>query len=292
MTRIALATAEQYAELPDDDRLAIAAFERLGARAVPAVWSDAGARWDDFDAVVVRSCWDYHLRQPEFLAWVDRVEAMGVPMLNPPAVLRWNSDKRYLRELSERGVRVAPTRWIEGDGGETLGDLLQEAGWDHAVVKPAISASAHDTWRTSRAQAAADESRFASARSRGALMVQRFLPEVERGGEWSIVFLGGTFSHGVVKRPKAGDFRVQHEHGGSAERAAPGEHLIEAALRAIGEAPAPLVYARVDGCEVDGELVLMELEALEPSLFLGLHPSAPARLAEAVMGAVGAARAR
>ena len=281
-TTIALVTAEKYASLPDDDRLLIPALERLGARATPVVWSDPTVRWESFDAIVVRSCWDYHLRAAEFIAWVDRVEALGVPVANPPSVLRWNADKRYLRELEGRGVRTVPTLWIESGEGEPLPELLRSAGWDHAVVKPVVSASAHDTWRTSRARAAADEPRFAESRARGALMVQRFMPEIESAGEWSLVYLAGAFSHAVVKRPASGDFRVQKEHGGSSESVEPGAHLVDAGLRAIAAAPAALTYARVDGCEVEGELVLMELEALEPSLFLDHEERAPERFAEAI----------
>lgn len=287
-TRVALATSAAYATLAPDDRPLAAALDRRGIEAVPAVWDDAAVAWRDFDAVVVRSCWDYHHRPDRFAAWVSWIERLGVPLWNPPAVLRWNADKRYLRELEARGVRVVPTAWIEPGGETTLAALLRERGWTDAVVKPAVSASAHGTWRTALASADADEARFRAA-ARERLLVQPFVREVAESGEWSLVFFGGRFSHAVLKRPRAGDFRVQAEHGGEHRLLPADPGLVREAEAVLAAAPPGWLYARVDGCVVGGRLCLMELELLEPMLFLEAEPLAAERFADALVAALVAA---
>jgi len=201
-------------------------------------------------------------------------------------VLRWNAEKTYLRDLAECGVPVVQTRWIERDSAATLCDVLREAEWDHAVVKPAISASAHETWRTSRATAARDESRFRALAERGRVLVQPFMEAVVSAGEWSLVFLGGAFSHAMLKRAGTDDFRVQSEHGGSALPGEPGTRIVEQARNALRAGPSgtsECLYARVDGCVVDGDFVVMEVELIEPLLFLAAQPGASDRFADALL---------
>ncbi|MHB1223597.1 MAG: ATP-grasp domain-containing protein [Gemmatimonadaceae bacterium] len=289
--RLALATCAAEPHLTVDDRLLVAPLAARGVTATAAVWSDADVAWSDFDGVIVRSCWDYHLRSREFGRWIDALEATGVPLWNPPNVLRWNAEKSYLRDLAARGVDVVPTRWVEQGATESLASVLAGTGWARAVVKPAVSAAAHDTWRTSPDEAAAREDEFQALVAVGRVLVQPYLDSIEREGEWSFVFLGGAFSHAVVKRPKMGDFRVQACHGGEERAAAAPPTLIAAAEAVVRAGAADCLYARVDGCVVDGRLLLMELELLEPSLFLAGHPAAADRLADALVDVLGASRA-
>ncbi|HEU4700043.1 MAG TPA: hypothetical protein VFS40_12750 [Gemmatimonadales bacterium] len=293
MPHLAFATYAAVPALqPDDERLA-AALARRGGGVTAAAWNDPAVTWDAFDAVVLRSTWDYYLDPAGFRAWLDAREAAGTPVLNPPPVVRWNLDKRYLRDLAGRGVAVVPTRWVEPGEPADLAALLAETGWDAVVVKPAVSAAAHETWRTARASAAADDARF-RALAAGTVLVQPYLPEIEREGEWSLLFFGGAFSHAVRKRPRAGDFRVQPQHGGVTTLETPPAALREAAervLAAAGEATgcgaAALAYARVDGCVVDGAFRLMELEVIEPTLFFTQAPEAAERAAAALLAAIG-----
>lgn len=287
MTIIAFATSAETAGLVPDDHLALPELEHLGIHVRPVVWSDPGVPWETFGGVVVRSCWDYFHRRDEFLAWVDRVERAGIPLWNPPAVVRWNSSKTYLRELAARGVPVVPTRFVEPGDDISLGAILAEERWTDAVVKPVVSAGGHATWRTDPARAAHDEPRFrALAAEHGGMMVQPFVPQVAEHGEWSILFFGGAFSHAVLKQPEEGNFLVQPQHGGSSRAAHAPPELVAQAHRAVSAVGEPLLYARVDGCVVRGQLRLMELEALEPSLFLELDPGAPARFARAIAAAI------
>ena len=282
MKRIALATAAKLPTLNDDDRLLVPALAELGFTAVPGVWDAPEVCWDECHGVLVRSCWDYHHRLEEFLAWVTRLERAGVPLWNSPALLKWNIHKGYLRDLAARGVPIVPTRWLERGAPVDLARLLRDAGWREAVVKPAVSASATDTWRTSAATAAADQSRLETLLRAGDVMVQPFIDEVCDPGEWSLMFFGSRFSHAVRKRPAPADYRVQWEFGGTAAPLAPPPRLIADAEAVMAAVPSHPLYARVDGVERDGRLILMELELIEPHLFLGWDASAPGRLAAAL----------
>ena len=135
MTRIALATCAKLPTLNEDDLLLVPALRELGVTSVPAVWDSPDVCWEEFQGVVVRSCWDYHHRLEEFRAWVARLERAGIPVWNPPAVLRWNSHKGYLRDLAARGVPIVPTRWLEQGKPVDLPMLLEDAGWRDAVER-------------------------------------------------------------------------------------------------------------------------------------------------------------
>ena len=282
MTRIALATYAKLPTLNDDDRLLVPALAALGVTAVPAVWDSTGVCWDEFHGVLIRSCWDYHLRLPEFLGWIARRERAGSVVWNRADLLRWNCHKGYLRDLAARDVATVPTRWLARGEEVDLRALLADAAWQDAVVKPAVSASASGTWRTSIETATTDRARLDELLRAGDVMVQPLLREVGDAGEWSLLFLGGRFSHAVLKRPASGDYRVQWEFGGSAVSAAPPRRLLDDAERVIAATPGDPVYARVDGVEREGRLVLMELELIEPHLFLGWDAEAADRLARAI----------
>jgi len=282
VTRIALATCTKLPTLNEDDLLLVPPLRELGVTTVPAVWDSPDVCWEEFQGVVVRSCWDYHHRLEEFLGWVVRLERAGIPLWNPPAMLRWNSHKSYLRDLAARGVPVVPTHWLGRGEPVDLARLLEDAGWRDAVVKPAVSASASGTWRTSTEAAAGDQARLGELLRAGDVMVQPFVSEVRDRGEWSILFLGGQLSHAVLKRPAEGDYRVQWEFGGSAVTMAPPPRLVADAEAVMAAVPGDAVYARVDGVERDGRLVLMELELIEPHLFLGWDADAATRLAASI----------
>lgn len=281
---VAFATYDAHPAIGADDQLLADALARRGIRSVPAVWSDPAVDWSSHAAVLVRSCWDYHLRAAEFFSWTSRLGAEAVRVFNAADLLRWNAEKTYLRDLERDGVRIVPTEWIERGAAPSLDEIRNRTGWSELVVKPAISGGAHETWRASPGDGTGDATVAAMARQ-GVVLVQPLLDEVVESGEASLIFFDGRFSHAVFKRPRAGDFRVQIEHGGTFEPIAPDPSLIAQAERALKAAPfggdAPL-YARVDGCVVNGELLLMELELIEPFLFLGSSPGAADRLADAI----------
>jgi glutathione synthase/RimK-type ligase-like ATP-grasp enzyme len=282
MKLVLCATCESIPNLTEDDQVLIAPLAMRGIEARPAMWSDPLVRWGEAEAVVIRSCWDYHRRLEEFLRWVASLEKAGVRVWNPPAMLRWNADKIYLRDLERRGVPIVPTLWPEP--GFRLQQELRDRAWKKAVVKPRVSATAYRTILTT-----ADETDNAQALVDDLLcgpgvMVQEFMEGVNTFGEWSLIFFSGEFSHAVIKTPKAGDFRVQHDFGGSEQIAEAPDSVIEAATRAVAALETVPLYARVDGVENGGRFLLMELELIEPALFLKLSEGGVERFADSIAG--------
>ena len=276
---VGLVTYARVPHLTEDDRPLVDNFARLNLRAMPVIWDDASVEWSGFDALVLRSCWDYHLRPAEFAAWLDVLEKLGVRLYNPFAVVRWNMHKEYLRELGSGGVLVPNTVWVDRGAETSLSDIMRTSGWREAIVKPAISASATDTWRATPA----DDARFGELSRRAGLLVQEVIPEVAAVGEWSLVFIDGEFSHAAIKRPRPGDFRVQTEHGGSADAAhAPSDVIVQAAA-ITRHIPSGWLYARIDGVVTPRGFMLMEVECLEPHLFFSHKPEARRRFADAVV---------
>lgn len=283
MPHVAFATYAASPNLTVDDALAAEALRSAGVTVSAAAWDDANVAWSQFDAIVIRSTWNYHHRPAEYAGWLQALHTAGCALWNPAAAVLDNMHKRYLVEWAERGMAVIPSQYVPAAGNETLPQLLEARGWDEAVIKPAVSASAHGTWRTSRATAHADQPRFAQQRQRDDLLVQPYLPEIASEGEWSLVFLADQFSHAALKRPALGDFRVQPHVGGHSAPSVPRPSLIEEAHAVLAMIDTPLLYARVDGVVVQGRFVLMELEINEPCLFLDFSPDAPSRFANAIL---------
>jgi glutathione synthase/RimK-type ligase-like ATP-grasp enzyme len=201
---------------------------------------------------------------------------------NPPDVILATLNKRYLIDLSERGASVVPTAYVAAGGGRSLRAIAADRRWGEVVVKPAISASGGGTWRSTGGVTAADEAAFAAQAVGQDVLVQPYCPEVSSRGEWSLIFFDGEYSHAVLKRPADGDFRVQRHFGGAPISAAPTARLIDQALAVLAQLGTPLLYARVDGVERGGDLLLMELEVNEPHLYLAFSPQAPERFADAI----------
>lgn len=284
MPTITLLTCEKRPELTPSDALLAAALQARGASVRVQPWSLFVPT--DEALAVVRSTWDYYERAADFRAWLDRMDAAAAPLLNPIATLRWNLDKAYLRELAAAGAPLPRTHWLADPDPTAIADLLAAEQWDAAVVKPRISAAAHGTLRVSPTQLP-DLPALEVAREAGA-MVQEYLPDVTGAGEISLLFFDGTYSHAVRKAPRTGDYRVQPEHGGSVT-----PYEADAALRATADAvlaacPGAPVYARVDLIPTQAGPRLMEVELIEPDLFLDHDAGAAGRFADALLRRVAA----
>lgn len=279
--RVALVTCDAFAGLYEDDHLLVAALADIGIASVAAVWSDAGIDWTSFDALVMRSPWDYFERVAEFRAWLDARFAEGVLLCNTREILEWNWDKRYLQELARAGVAVVPTICIPEKSKADIAALARARGWNEVVVKPTIAGGGYRILRFRLEEIARYAADIAQTLDDRGVLVQPFLPEIQ-SGELSLLFFDGIFSHAVCKRPKAGDYRVQFQFGGTNENIEVSEDLVTQASTCVAHAPAPPVYARVDGVVRDGTFLLMELEIFEPLMFLSRHPEAPARFARAI----------
>lgn len=250
-----------------------------GAEVTPVVWSepfDAAA----YDLVLPLVAWGYHKDFGRWMAVLDRLEAQGARVRNPIPLLRWNSDKKYLAELYERGVPVVPTEVAEALDEDSLAAIRSHFDCSELVVKPPVSASAYHTFRVGAGDPIPGPVRGQR------MMVQPWLESITTTGEWSLLFFDGRLSHALSKVPVAGDFRVQPEHGGIIESCDPPAGAETVALAALDAAPAPALYARVDlvmgNC---GTLQVIELELIEPALWLDEAPEAASRFANAVLSA-------
>jgi len=287
MKPIALATSSNYPNLTEDDRLLLSSLRDRGIQAEPAVWNDPSRDWSSNAAVVIRSCWDYHLQPEKFLCWIADLETRNIPIFNRAELIRWNANKTYLRDLEAKGVAIVPTFWAEGSDACSLEDKLHELGWPKAVVKPRISATAYRTQLVTANHAGTAQTLFDDLRRTSGVMLQKFMDGIASEGEWSVIFFAGNFSHAVLKKPKPGDFRVQNDFGGTAQLCDPPAHVLSTATRAV-QSVAPALYARVDGVVDEGQFRLMELELIEPALFLADHSEAPGRFAAAISDALAA----
>ncbi|APW61610.1 ATP-grasp domain-containing protein [Paludisphaera borealis] len=277
---ILIATSGEYPELGPYDRGILDALGRLGLKARPQVWTDERADWGEARAVVIQSTWDYHLAPEKFLAWAEGVASVA-SLFNPPRLLTGNVHKRYLRDLERKGVAVTPTEWIGPTDDFRLGNVLRERSWRRAVVKPAVSAGANETYIVDLEAIRDVESRIARLAADHEIMVQPYLTAFETEGERSYVFIDGDLSH-VVHRPPtlASAVRGFTEPHASSEYDAGEVRLAERAMGTLEERP---LYARVDvATDNAGVARLQELELIEPVLFTSLAPGSVDRLARAI----------
>jgi glutathione synthase/RimK-type ligase-like ATP-grasp enzyme len=275
--RIALCTSTPTHDHDAEAPQVVAELRNRGCDAVALPW-DSPVDWSGFDLVVVRSTWDYFDRLAEFLAWVDRVADVS-RIINSPSVIRWNSHKGYLAELGAAGIPVVPALALPGGTSDAVAQL-QASGWTEVVIKPAVDGGARRALKAGSGspEASAHVSSLVAA---GDTIVQPYLAGVE-DGETSLFIFDGTFSHAVRKVPKPGDYRVQALHGGSEEVHEPSPDELALAAAAIALAPGEVAYARADFVEVDGHSTLMELELIEPDLFLRMAPGSVSRFADLV----------
>ena len=269
-----------------DDRLLTEALARRGLSAARVDWADPAVDWSRFRCAVFRTTWNYFKRFDEFMAWLGRVERV-TSLCNTPEIIRWNVDKHYFTDLEARGIPVVPSRFVEAGSDVRLVDLLGETGWRDAIVKPCVSGGAYHTYRVNAENVAEVEAIVAPLFRKQAFMVQPFQDVIVESGEDTLMVLNGHYTHAVRKVVKAGDFRVQDDFGGSVHDLEPTREQMELAERAMAAcSPAP-AYGRVDMVRGnDGRFAVMELELIEPELWLRHHPPAADAMADGIVKAV------
>jgi hypothetical protein len=308
---VAAAASPLFPDLHDDWPLLRAALGDFGVDARTAVWSDSDVDWASFDLVVANGAWDNIHRAADFLAWAAALEAAGVPTVNAPAILRWNLDKRYLRDLEAGGVQTVPTHWIEPDGtgtgsgsGSRIGTGTRSSPADppdpfaldlgdvEVVVKPSVSGGGFQTARYQPHEL--DEARAhigGLAASGRTVMVQPYVRSVDAVGERGLVFLGGVFSHAIHKDPMirrgagATESLIENQVTREATPTAAELRLARLSLEVAETLLGPTAYARVDVVTLDdGAPALLELELLDPVLFFVHAPDAAHRFARVLVG--------
>ena len=284
MRRAAFLTLSDPADFVIDDDLAHEPLRRRGWQVDTVPWDAQGVDWRRYDIVVIRSTWDYQNQPAAFLDTLAAIEGSGTRLENSLDIVRWNMQKTYLRDLAAHGVPTLPTLWRERLRPGQLLPLFDSMRSEEIVIKPVVSANAQGAYRldrdSARTQAAEIEAHYAER----PLMMQPFEPTVVSEGEYSLFYFNGEYSHCVLKVPKRGDFRVQEEHGGDIRALTADPALLAAGAAAMAATPDKLLYARADFVrDRDGEYRVMELELVEPALYLRMDPGAPDRFAEAIV---------
>lgn len=301
VANIALVTAREALALDEDMPALLLALRSQGTTVDTPFWDDPEVDWSRYDVAVLRSTWDYADRLDEFLDWAERCSER-TRLVNPPAIVRWNTDKHYLVHLAHAGVPVVPTRFVEPgmDATAELSRFLDGATgaftvgrcgpFEQFVVKPSIGAGSRDAARYRRADRQRAEAHVARLLDAGrSVMLQPYLARVDERGETAVIYIGGRYSHAIRKGPLlrlddalvAGLFAP--EQISQREPDAEERRVADAAFRACTlEQP---LYARMDLIHDDhGRPVVLEVELTEPSLFFVHAPEAAGRFAEALLG--------
>ena len=281
--RIAFVTYKDEPLLFEDDQLIADYLESKNIKVSPIPWDDETIDWTLFDAVVIRSTWDYIHRAAEFNIWLEKLKALEVKVLNPISVIQWNQHKSYFVDFSEKGILVPSFQYCPAKSKFELSSIIKENGWDKAVVKPAVSAGSFNTWVVEDDNLVSSQQHFTELLQTNDMIVQEFVKEVLTEGEWSLLFFNKKFSHAIIKKPKDGDFRVQAKFGGSADPIVADTRIIEQAATILNLIDESLLYARVDGLVLKGDFYLMELELIEPVLFVEKDVHACEKFHEALL---------
>lgn len=265
------------------DHLAVEPLGRRGWDVVDVPWSGTQTDWSTFDAVVIRSPWDYQNSPDAFLRTLAQIESSTARLFNPLSICRWNLNKSYLRDIQSQGVPIVPTTWLDRLDTATVQGMLENRDADDwLVAKPMVGANA-DGIHVLKAGDADGIDAATAYYQRQPVMVQPFLRSVQSVGEYSLFYFAGNYSHAIIKRPKQDDFRVQEEHGGTMEAIQPSPAIRETADAAVDVIGETLLYARVDLVLLEeGSPAVIELELIEPSLYFPYDPESPGRFADAL----------
>ena len=281
MNKCILLSMEQLDDFECYDRLTIEPLAKLGWHAEEISWRDKEVNWNDYDAVIIRSPWDYQDASEEFLSVLEKIEQSNAHLANSLETVKWNINKNYLSELSNQGVNIVPTIWHKNYAENQIEEAFNHFKTDELIIKPCISANADDTFRISKSDSNIDHKKFFELFNNREFMLQPFMQSVINEGEFSLFFFNNEYSHAIVKKPGTDDFRVQEEHGGQLTKIEPEKALLDTAQKALSKLPDAMLYARLDFVRLNNQFVLMEAELIEPSLYFNMDDESPTRFAKA-----------
>jgi hypothetical protein len=244
-------------------------------------WHKKGVDWNQFDAVIIRSTWDYQDDADAFMKVLGEIENSSAVLLNSLNIAKWNINKNYLREVESKGAEIIPTIWLESFNFDVLRGYFEKFNTEQIIIKPTVSANSDNTFWLKKESFEQDKALLISSLKNRQLMVQPFVPAIIEKGEYSLFYFNNQYSHCILKTPKSGDFRVQEEHGGLLQNIQPSADLLKAASKALKTIPEKVLYARIDLVEFQDEYHLMEIELIEPSLYFNLDKQAATRFAKA-----------
>lgn len=280
---ISFITYSAEPEISSDDIPLAQELERRGIKCQSRPWDGAEEVRDAASSYLIRSPWNYDGNPEAFVRRLEDLERRGSKIINSLQVVRWNISKRYLLEVEKCGLRIPRTRFFIPDQVESQKLIDDFPGMGTFVVKPCTSLSAHNTFLVGRTDL--PERIGALQNPHREYLIQEYLPEIAEG-ELSFVFFGGSYSHCIAKIPKRGEFRVQADHGARRERYQPSVSQIDEASAFLGTVPEVPTYARIDVVIRNEKLILMEIEAIDPVLFLSWEPESSAKFADAILGAL------
>jgi glutathione synthase/RimK-type ligase-like ATP-grasp enzyme len=265
-----------------EDLLVQEALNNQGLKTLRLAWDDTAFDWSSTKSVLFRTTWDYFDRFEEFSKWLEKVTKQTI-LFNSEQIIRWNIDKHYLNDLKRHGVPIAESYFIEKGSLKTLKEIHNQLGWTETVLKPCISGAARHTYKLNRETLQTHEAIFKELINTESLMLQPFQHHIVSQGEISMMVFNGQFTHAILKKAKAGDFRVQDDFGGSVHDYQPTKEEINFAENAVNACPELPVYARVDIFMDNGnQIALSELELIEPELWFRHCPEAANVLAKAI----------
>lgn len=276
--RLAFVTAADTHHIRPEDHALVEAVRDAGISVNLVPWDDPNVVWEGYDSLHMRLCSGYYQQPADFRKWLALREKSGIPMTNPACIIRWNMDKRYLRDMAQRNIAIPETLWLTKDSAPALTDLTGSRHWQAVVGKPAVSAGAYLTFKAEAPFNAAAQSQLYNALQHSDVLLQPYLHNITTEGEWSVHFIAGKPAHTILKKAKKNDYRVQDVHGGSYEQRKPPEDLLTFSCDAINAAQqicgTELLYARVDAVRDDEGWLLMELEAIEPAFYFDVSQEA------------------
>lgn len=237
------------------------------------IWDDPTIDWQQFDIALLKTPWDYHQKFEAFSAWLDKLESLNIRLLNDYDIVRWNMDKHYLKEIAVAGFDIIPSIFLDKGWNGDINALFEDLGASEIIIKPCISGGSKNTISVAKATAEKTRPGIIDLLTKGDYIVQPLMTEVQQG-EWSHIFFDGKHSHSIIKKPKQGDFRVQQIYGGTIEPLHPTKEQIAHAKSYLEKFAPDTLYARVDGLMVNNKFMLMELELIEPFLYLSYDENA------------------
>lgn len=266
-------------------------LKQLGWQTHTISWKNKTVNWNDYDAVIIRSPWDYQEHSTEFLKVLSTIEQSSAHLENSLSIVEWNIDKIYLKALEDKGINIVSTRWEQATSAEAIQEYFTHFNTDQLVIKPRISANADNTFWLTTTNIQHHLSEINHIFENQSFMVQPFMESVVKEGEFSLFYFNGVLSHTILKTPKDNDFRVQEEHGGRLVTVEPEIELLreaEKALAIIADIHDMPLYARLDFVRDNKTFALMEAELIEPSLYFNMDPQSPKRFAQAFVDKINA----
>ena len=280
-SKCALLTIRDLSNFQSYDNLILKPLRNLGWECELIPWDSTSINWDDFDAVIIRSTWDYQQKEKLFFKTLQSIEASSATLYNSLDTVKWNIHKRYLLELEKENISIIPTRLYDSFDFEIVSELFSFFNENKLVIKPCVSANADDTFILEQSKMENLKSVLEGTFSRIDFLVQPFIKNIKSEGEYSLIYFGNRLSHVLLKTPKDGDFRVQEEHGGILKTInKPESSLIDFGNKVMGTIPYQCLYSRVDVVRGSDNYLLMEVELIEPSLYFNMDLKSPQIFAE------------